>query len=140
MEKQYIKIYISFVMGKYDMQVAVRAGGFSALVVVGMAVIGVAILYSTFYVWLGVDSAGSMKVTDCKCFFVSLIYLHELIMLYYQNYEFISISCHHLLNSNSINHYQSEKVTRSQLENALEGICVLCKCIMSYFLTIYLCL
>ncbi|KAL4290877.1 hypothetical protein GQ457_14G003270 [Hibiscus cannabinus] len=47
------------------LQVAVRAGGFSALVVVGMAVIGIAILYSTFYVWLGVGSPGSMKVTDC---------------------------------------------------------------------------
>lgn len=47
------------------MQIAVRAGGFSALVVVGMAVIGVAILYSTFYVWLGVDSPGSVKITDC---------------------------------------------------------------------------
>nr|KJB68993.1 hypothetical protein B456_011G002000 [Gossypium raimondii] len=46
------------------LQVAVRAGGFSALVVVGMAVIGIAILYATFYVWLGVDSPGSMKVTD----------------------------------------------------------------------------
>lgn len=49
------------------MQVAVRAGGFSALVVVGMAVIGIAILYATFYVWLEVDSPGSMKVTDCRC-------------------------------------------------------------------------
>ncbi|MBA0811756.1 hypothetical protein Gohar_025775 [Gossypium harknessii] len=29
-----------------------------------MAVIGIAILYATFYVWLGVDSPGSMKVTD----------------------------------------------------------------------------
>jgi hypothetical protein len=47
-------------------QIAVRAGGFSALIVVGMAVIGIAILYSTFYVWLGVDGApGSVKVTDC---------------------------------------------------------------------------
>ncbi|CAE5964645.1 unnamed protein product [Arabidopsis arenosa] len=46
------------------LQIAVRAGGFSALVVVGMAVIGIAILYSTFYVWLGVDSPGSMNVTD----------------------------------------------------------------------------
>ncbi|GMI93184.1 hypothetical protein like AT1G16780 [Hibiscus trionum] len=46
------------------LQIAVRAGGFSALVVVGMAVIGIAILYSTFYVWLGVGSPGSMKVTD----------------------------------------------------------------------------
>ncbi|VVA95801.1 unnamed protein product [Arabis nemorensis] len=46
------------------LQIAVRAGGFSALVVVGMAVIGIAILYSTFYVWLGVDSPGGMNVTD----------------------------------------------------------------------------
>lgn len=46
------------------LQVAVRAGGFSALIVVGLAVLGVAVLYATFYVWLGVDSPGSMKVTD----------------------------------------------------------------------------
>ncbi|XP_022880126.1 pyrophosphate-energized membrane proton pump 3 isoform X2 [Olea europaea var. sylvestris] len=46
------------------LQIAVRAGGFSALVVVGMAVIGIAILYAIFYVWLGVDSPGAMKVTD----------------------------------------------------------------------------
>ncbi|BAF08965.1 pyrophosphate-energized membrane proton pump 3 isoform X2 [Oryza sativa Japonica Group] len=46
------------------LQIAVRAGGFSAIVVVGMAVFGVAILYATFYVWLEVDSPGSMKVTD----------------------------------------------------------------------------
>lgn len=50
-------------------QIAVRAGGFSAIMVVGMAVVGVAILYSTFYVWLGVGSPGSMKVTDCECYF-----------------------------------------------------------------------
>lgn len=36
------------------------------MVVVGMSVIGVAILYATFYVWLGVDSPGSMKIVDCK--------------------------------------------------------------------------
>ncbi|KAI6672111.1 hypothetical protein NL676_006996 [Syzygium grande] len=46
------------------LQIAVRAGGFSALVVVGMAVLGIAILYAAFYVWLGVDSPGSMKVTE----------------------------------------------------------------------------
>ncbi|KAL5723871.1 inorganic diphosphatase [Ranunculus cassubicifolius] len=46
------------------LQIAVRAGGFSALIVVGMAVMGVAILYSLFYVLLGVDSPGAMKVTD----------------------------------------------------------------------------
>ncbi|XP_042494651.1 pyrophosphate-energized membrane proton pump 2-like [Macadamia integrifolia] len=46
------------------LQVAVRAGGFSAIIVVGMAVMGVAVLYAIFYVWLGVDSPGSLKVTD----------------------------------------------------------------------------
>ncbi|KAJ8628841.1 hypothetical protein MRB53_022164 [Persea americana] len=46
------------------LQVAVRAGGLSAIVVVGMVVIGVAVLYATFFVWLEVDSPGSMKVTD----------------------------------------------------------------------------
>uniref|UniRef100_A0A7N0RGI4 H(+)-exporting diphosphatase n=1 Tax=Kalanchoe fedtschenkoi TaxID=63787 RepID=A0A7N0RGI4_KALFE len=46
------------------LQIAVRAGGFSALVVVGMAVLGVTILYATFYVFLGVGTPGSMKVTD----------------------------------------------------------------------------
>lgn len=54
-------------------QIAVRAGGFSALVVVGMAVLGIAILYSTFYVWLGVDSTGAMKITDCKFPVLSLL-------------------------------------------------------------------
>jgi len=54
------------IMSVSSKQIAVRAGGFSAIVVVCMAVFGVAILYSTFYVWLGVDSPGSMKVTDCK--------------------------------------------------------------------------
>ncbi|PKA52779.1 Pyrophosphate-energized membrane proton pump 3 [Apostasia shenzhenica] len=46
------------------LQIAVRAGGISAMVVVGMAVLGVAVLYATFYVWFGVDSPGSMKVVD----------------------------------------------------------------------------
>ncbi|XP_061361344.1 pyrophosphate-energized membrane proton pump 3 isoform X1 [Gastrolobium bilobum] len=46
------------------LQIATRAGGLSAIVVVGMAVIGISVLYATFYVWLGVDSSGSMKVTD----------------------------------------------------------------------------
>ncbi|KAG9132817.1 hypothetical protein Leryth_022013 [Lithospermum erythrorhizon] len=45
-------------------QIAVRAGGFSAMIVVGMAVLGVAVLYSTFYVLLGVDTPGGMKVND----------------------------------------------------------------------------
>lgn len=46
------------------LQIAVRAGGLSAIIVVGMAVMGVTVLYATFYVWLGVGSPGSMKVTD----------------------------------------------------------------------------
>lgn len=46
------------------LQIATRAGGLSALIVVGMAVIGIAVLYATFYVWLGVGTPGSMKVTD----------------------------------------------------------------------------
>ena len=63
------------------MQIAVRAGGFSALVVVGMAVIGIAILYSTFYVWLGVDSPGAMSVNDRKS---SVLFVMKV------NYIFIS--------------------------------------------------
>jgi hypothetical protein len=59
-------------------QIAVRAGGFSAIVVVCMAVFGVAILYSTFYVWLGVDSPGSMKVTDCKFLVHNTPNIHKL--------------------------------------------------------------
>lgn len=57
------------------MQIATRAGGLSALIVVGMAVIGIAVLYATFYVWLGVDSPGSMKVTDCMCRLLLQTYL-----------------------------------------------------------------
>lgn len=60
-----------YLISKYNVQIAVRAGGFSAIVVVGMAVIGIAILYATFYVWLGVDTPGAMKVTDCRCQFPS---------------------------------------------------------------------
>lgn len=45
---------------------ATRAGGFSAIIVVGMAVIGVAVLYASFYVYLGVDMPNSMKLTECK--------------------------------------------------------------------------
>lgn len=57
---------ILILIGISNGQVAVRAGGFSAMVVVGMAVLGVAVLYAVFYVWLGVDSPGAMKVTECK--------------------------------------------------------------------------
>lgn len=74
-------------------QVAVRAGGFSALVVVGMAVIGVAILYASFYVWLGVDSRGSMKVTDCTCQLYLFITLKLIIILVT---ACMSSSCNHV--------------------------------------------
>ncbi|KAI9110863.1 hypothetical protein K1719_018301 [Acacia pycnantha] len=47
---------------------AVSAARWSAreasIVVVGMVVIGIAILYATLYVWLGVDTPGGMKVAD----------------------------------------------------------------------------
>jgi len=46
------------------LQVATRAGGFSAIIVVGMAVIGVSVLYASFYVYLGVDTPNSMKLTE----------------------------------------------------------------------------
>eukprot|EP00252_Welwitschia_mirabilis_P004132 TRINITY_DN14337_c0_g1_i1.p1 TRINITY_DN14337_c0_g1~~TRINITY_DN14337_c0_g1_i1.p1 ORF type:complete len:803 (+),score=146.47 TRINITY_DN14337_c0_g1_i1:450-2858(+) len=46
------------------LQVATRAGGFSAIVVVGMAVMGVTVLYALLYVYLGVDMPNSMKVTE----------------------------------------------------------------------------
>lgn len=48
---------------------AVRAGGFSALIVVGMTVMGVSVLFSSFYVMLGVDTVGNMNMTECKLFF-----------------------------------------------------------------------
>ncbi|EFJ14101.1 hypothetical protein SELMODRAFT_156843 [Selaginella moellendorffii] len=44
--------------------IAVRAGGFSALIVVGMTVLGVAVLYAVFYVYLNVDSPTGMKATE----------------------------------------------------------------------------
>ncbi|KAG0613650.1 hypothetical protein M758_6G119000 [Ceratodon purpureus] len=44
--------------------VAVRAGGFSALIVVGMTVMGVAVLFASFYVFLGVDTVNNMKMTE----------------------------------------------------------------------------
>lgn len=47
------------------MQIATRAGGLSAIIVVGMAVIGIVVLYATFYVWLEVEPPNLMKVTDC---------------------------------------------------------------------------
>ncbi|CAK9861645.1 unnamed protein product [Sphagnum jensenii] len=46
------------------LQVALRAGGFSALIVVGMTVLGVAVLFCSFYVYLNVDAPGSVKITE----------------------------------------------------------------------------
>lgn len=46
-----------------SLQIALRAGGLSALIVVGMTVLGVAILYATFYVYLRVDD-NMMHVTE----------------------------------------------------------------------------
>lgn len=43
-----------------------RAGGFSALIVVGMTVMGVAVLFASFYVFLGVDTVNNMKMTECE--------------------------------------------------------------------------
>ncbi|KAH7302772.1 hypothetical protein KP509_23G086400 [Ceratopteris richardii] len=47
-----------------SLQVALRAGGLSALIVVGMTVLGVAILYSSFYVYLRVEDSNTMHVTE----------------------------------------------------------------------------
>eukprot|EP00897_Mesotaenium_endlicherianum_P007793 jgi/Mesen1/7041/ME000369S06366 len=46
------------------LQIAVRAGGFSALFVVGMTVLGVAVLYASLYVYFGMDQPGSVKSTE----------------------------------------------------------------------------
>ena len=54
-----IEFQIMFVSSK-------QIGGCASIVVVCMVILSMSILYSTFYVWLGVDSPGSMKVTDCK--------------------------------------------------------------------------
>lgn len=43
-----------------------RAGGFSALIVVGMTVMGVAVLFASFYVLLDVDTVGNMKMSECE--------------------------------------------------------------------------
>lgn len=45
---------------------ALRAGGFSALIVIGMTVMGVAVLFASFYYFLGVDGHGNMAMTECK--------------------------------------------------------------------------
>ncbi|GKC75564.1 pyrophosphate-energized membrane proton pump 2 isoform X1 [Tanacetum coccineum] len=56
---------LSFLLGVVCSGMAGYPGG-SALVVFGMAVLSVAILFATFYVCLGVDSPGSIKVTNCS--------------------------------------------------------------------------
>ncbi len=58
---------------------ALRAGGFSALIVVGMTVLGVAVLFCSFYVYLNVDAPGSVRITECKlpfCHFVHSVLVH----------------------------------------------------------------
>jgi len=46
------------------LQVALRAGGFSGLMVVGMTVLGVTVLFSVFYVYFGVGQEGYTEVND----------------------------------------------------------------------------
>ncbi|KAK3282514.1 hypothetical protein CYMTET_9752, partial [Cymbomonas tetramitiformis] len=46
------------------LQVALRSGGFSGIMVVGMTVLGIGILFSTFFVFFGVGEPGNMKVND----------------------------------------------------------------------------
>jgi Na+/H+-translocating membrane pyrophosphatase len=46
------------------LQVALRAGGFSGLMVVGMTVLGVTVLFSVFYVCFGVGQEGALHVAD----------------------------------------------------------------------------
>lgn len=46
------------------LQIAIRAGGFCALVVVGMTVLGVAVLYGSFHVYFSVDMTRSMRSTE----------------------------------------------------------------------------
>ncbi|CAH8256621.1 unnamed protein product [Arabidopsis lyrata] len=72
----------------------------------GMAVIGTAILYFTFYVWLGMDSPGSMNVTDQAIYLYSIVNLcrgHiEECKLYSQNlnWEEDKIYCRYMFEKN----------------------------------------
>lgn len=47
-------------------QIALRAGGFSALIVVGMTVLGISILYSAAFVYFDVRGPNSMYMEDGK--------------------------------------------------------------------------
>lgn len=51
-----------------------RAGGFSALIVVGMTVMGVAVLFASFYVFLSVDTIHNMKMTECEGPYFSFLF------------------------------------------------------------------
>ena len=46
------------------LQIALRAGGFSALIVVGMAVLGISILFSLFCLYFTMGSGGSFTIND----------------------------------------------------------------------------
>lgn len=46
------------------LQVALRSGGFSGIMVVGMTVLGIGILFATFFVFFGVGEPSNMKVND----------------------------------------------------------------------------
>jgi Na+/H+-translocating membrane pyrophosphatase len=46
------------------LQIALRAGGFSGLMVVALTVLGVTILFSVFYVLFGVGEEGNLDVND----------------------------------------------------------------------------
>lgn len=47
-----------------------RAGGFSDIDVVSMAIIGLAILYALFYVYMGVDKPNPTEVTGLRLLLV----------------------------------------------------------------------
>lgn len=76
----YVREFFVHILLENVLQIAVRAGGFSAIVVVGMAVIGIAILYAAFHVWLDVGSPGSTKVTDCMWLLPLLFLLESLVL------------------------------------------------------------
>ena len=52
------------------LQVALRAGGFSGMIVVGMTVFGVTSLYAAFHVLFDVNGSGLMKETDVSLLLV----------------------------------------------------------------------
>jgi hypothetical protein len=55
------------------LQIALRAGGFSALVVVGMTVLGISILYSAAFVYFDVKGLNAMYMEDGELFMLGFI-------------------------------------------------------------------